>query len=106
MKRYIAEFLGTFALALAVALSLAGKFPVATPWSAAMTRGVCVYTVGGMSGTDGSRAMTIGLLTAGKIRIMDGAAYIVAEFAGAAVAKFAGGCLLGRRPPVTGVDNL
>ena len=31
MNKYFAEFLGTFALALAVGVSLAGKFPVPSP---------------------------------------------------------------------------
>ena len=106
MKKYLAEFLGTFALALAVALSLAGKFPVPTPALAAITLGVCVYTFGAISGTHINPAITIGLLTVGRIKIVDAAAYIVAQFAGAAVAKFAAGCLLGSHPPVTAVDNL
>src|SRR5260370_25844842 len=96
----------TFALALGVALSLAGKFPVATPVIAAITLGVCVYTFGGISGTHINPAITIGLLTAGKIKIMDAAAYIVAQFAGAAVAKYAAFCLLGSHPAVTVVDNV
>src|SRR5260370_23450936 len=37
---------------------------------------------------------------------MDAAAYIVAQFAGAAVAKYAACCLLGSHPGVTVVDNV
>src|SRR5262245_52072769 len=101
MKKYIAEFLGTFALALAVVLSLAGKFPLPTPVMAALTLGVCVYTFGAISGTQINPAITIGLLAAGKINIKDTVAYIVAQFAGAVLAKYAAGLLSGSHPPVT-----
>src|SRR5260370_3379844 len=37
---------------------------------------------------------------------MDAAAYIVAQFAGAAVAKYAAFCLLGSHPAVAVVDNV
>jgi glycerol uptake facilitator-like aquaporin len=105
MKKYIAEFLGTFALALAVALSLAGKFPVPTPVIVAITLGVCVYTFGGISGTHINPAITIGLLAIGKINVKDGAAYIIAQFAGAVLARYVAGLLLGNHPPVTVVDS-
>src|SRR5262249_59747933 len=88
MKRYVAEFLGTFALALAVALSLAGKFPVPTPVTAALTLGVCVYTFGGISGTHINPAITIGLLSIGKINVKDAAFYLGAQFAGGGAAMF------------------
>jgi len=106
MKKYLAEFLGTFALALAVALSLAGKFPVPTPVIAGLALGVCVYTFGAISGTHINPAITIGLLAIGKIGIKDAAAYIVAQFAGGGLALYVSGVILGSHPPVTAVDNL
>jgi len=106
MKKYLAEFLGTFALALAVALSLAGKFPVPTPVIAGLALGVCVYTFGAISGTHINPAITIGLLAIGKIGIKDAAAYIVAQFAGGGLALCVSGVILGSHPPVTAVDNL
>src|SRR5713226_5404240 len=105
MKKYLAEFLGTFALALAVALSLAGKFPVPTPVVAGLALGVCVYTFGAISGTHINPAITIGLLAIGKIKIKDAAAYVVAQFAGGGLAMYVSGVILGSHPPVTVVDS-
>jgi glycerol uptake facilitator-like aquaporin len=105
MNKYIAEFLGTFALALAVGLTLGGKFPVPTPVTAALTLGVCVYTFGGISGTHINPAITAALLAIGKINIKDAVAYWVAQFAGGGLAMFVSGAMLGSRPAVTAVDS-
>jgi aquaporin Z len=86
MNKYIAELLGTFVLALAVGLSLAGKFPVPTPVVAGLTLMTCVYTLGAISGTHINPAITIGLLSIGKISVKDAVGYLVAQFAGAGLA--------------------
>ncbi len=86
MKKYLAELLGTFALTLAVALSLAGSFPVPTPVIAALTLGLFVYTIGHTSGAHINPAVTIGLLLIKKIDLKDSIMYLIAQFAGAALA--------------------
>jgi glycerol uptake facilitator-like aquaporin len=86
MKRYLAELVGTFLLTFAVSISLASKFPVPTPIVAALTLGVCVYVFGGISGTHINPAITIGILTVGRISLRDAGAYILAQFAGAGLA--------------------
>jgi aquaporin Z len=86
MNKYIAELLGTFVLALAVGLSLAGKFPVPTPVVAGLTLMICVYTLGAISGAHINPAITIGLLSIGKISVKDAVGYLVAQFAGAGLA--------------------
>lgn len=86
MRKYLAEFIGTFALAFAVSMSLAGNFPVPTPVLAALTLGLFVYTMGHVSGTHINPAITIGLLSINKIKLMDAVYYIIAQFAGAALA--------------------
>lgn len=96
MRKYLAEFIGTFALAFAVSMSLAGSFPVPTPVLAALTLGLFVYTVGHISGTHINPAITIGLLSINKIKLMDALYYIVAQFAGAALAFFLSGQLVAR----------
>lgn len=106
MNRYVAEFLGTFALALAVALSLAGKFPVPTPVIAALTLGVSVYTLGEISGTHINPAITLALLSIGKIDIRNAMFYLAAQFAGGAAAMYVSQMMLGTRPPVTVVDGM
>lgn len=86
MRKYIAEFLGTFTLALVVVLSLAIDSPVATPVLAALTLGLFVYTVGHVSGTHINPAVTVGLFTLGKIRPAEAAGYVAAQFLAAAAA--------------------
>jgi|SoiMethySBSTD1v2_1073268.scaffolds.fasta_scaffold1259937_1 glycerol uptake facilitator-like aquaporin len=105
MNRYVAEFLGTFALALAVSLSLAGKFPVPTPVIAALALGVCVYTLGDISGTHINPAITLALASIGKIDIRNALFYLAAQFAGGATAMFVSQLMLGTRPAVTAVDS-
>lgn len=86
MKTYITEAIGTFALTLVVALSLAGSFPISTPALAALTLGLFVYSVGHISGTHINPAVTLGLLSLRKIPTKQAVGYILAQFAGAAVA--------------------
>ena len=88
MKKYIAEALGTMALTLAVALSLASKFPVATPVLAAVVLGLFVYSIGHISGMQVNPAVTIGLWSIKKIKTNDAVYYILAQCIGAGVASF------------------
>ena len=86
MKKYIAETLGTFALALVVALSVSSHFPIVTPVLAALTLGLFVYSLGHISGTHINPAVTIGAWSIQKIGNKDAALYIVSQFVGAALA--------------------
>ncbi len=104
MRKYLAEFIGTFALAFAVSMSLAGSFPVPTPVLAALTLGLFVYTMGHVSGTHINPAITIGLLSINKIKWMDAVYYIIAQFAGAGLALFLSGQLVARAT-LTVVDS-
>jgi glycerol uptake facilitator protein len=88
MKKYIAEGLGTFALALIVGLSIAGHFGVVTPVLAALTLGLFVYSIGNISGTHINPAVTIGLWSIKKITTNEAVYYIIAQFIGAGVAFF------------------
>jgi len=65
---------------------LAGKFPVPTPVVAGLALMTCVYTMGAISGTHINPAITIGLLSIGKIGVKDAVGYVVAQFAGAGLA--------------------
>jgi aquaporin Z len=104
-NKYIAEFVGTFALALAVGVSLGNKIPVPTPVIAALTLGVCVYTFGAISGTHINPAITIGLASIGKISGKDAIFYLAAQIAGGALALLMHGVILGVYPPVNVVDT-
>lgn len=106
MNKYAAELLGTFILALTVSISisLGAKSPFPTPIMAGIALGVCVYTLGAISGTHINPAITIGLATIGKISPKDAGIYVVAQFAGGGLA-----CLVARFliPPgaVTATDS-
>ncbi len=86
---FVAELLGTFALAFAVRLSIIHTLPVAvTPLVAAMTLGLFVYTIGPVSGCHINPAITLGLLSVGKLRLRDAMLYVFAQLIGACVALF------------------
>ncbi len=95
-QRYLAEALGTFTLTFVVWLSVAFSMPFPTPVMAALTLGLFVYTVGGLSGTHINPAVTIAMLSIERIKLLDAFFYIVAQFAGAALAMLLGGALSGQ----------
>jgi glycerol uptake facilitator-like aquaporin len=86
MKKYIAELLGTFTLALVVGLSLKIAFPVATPILAGLVLLLFVYSIGHISGTHINPAVTIGAWSIGKITASDALMYIIAQIIGAGLA--------------------
>ncbi len=88
MKKYIAEALGTFALTLVVALSVAGKFPVSTPVLAGLVVALFVYSIGHVSGAHLNPAVTLGLWSIKKIKTADALNYIGSQFVGACLALF------------------
>jgi glycerol uptake facilitator-like aquaporin len=85
-NRYIAEAFGTFVLAFTVGLSIATSSVVPTPVVAALTLGILVYCIGGISGAHINPAVTIGLWSIRKIDWMEALLYIVFQFLGAALA--------------------
>ena len=96
MNKYLAEFTGTFLLTLAVSVCLATKFPVPTAVVAALTLGVSVYVFGAISGTHINPAITLGILSVGRISPKDAALYIVSQLAGASLAIVISGGLVTR----------
>ncbi|MES3005979.1 MAG: aquaporin [Patescibacteria group bacterium] len=87
IKPFIVEFFGTFALSLIVMLSvMAAQFPISTPFLAAFTLGLFVYTVGHIGGVHLNPAVTIAILSIRKIHWRTAVFYIISQFAGAALA--------------------
>jgi aquaporin Z len=92
MKKYAAEFIGTFSLVLfgcgtaaisgpaAVGLSGAGLLGIAIAFGFAVV--AMAYAIGGISGCHINPAVTIGVLTAGKMKVKDAIGYIVAQCLG------------------------
>lgn len=102
---YAAELLGTFLLAFMVHLSIGAGSPVPTAVIAGLTLGLIVYMLGPISGAHVNPAVTVGLLSVGKISLQDAACYVAAQFLGAALALIAGGALLGHGLSVVAVDS-
>ncbi len=83
----IAEFIGTFGLALAILASVNGYLdPVPTAVVAGATLGLFVLTIGKISGCHINPAVTLGLLSVKKIDLSNALAYIAAQVAGALTA--------------------
>ena len=97
MKKYVAEFIGTFSLVFfgcgsAVIAGITGSGPsgigllgISVAFGFALV--AMVYAIGGISGCHINPAVTIGFLTAGKIEVKDAIGYMVAQFLGAIVAS-------------------
>lgn len=86
LPKYLAELIGTFALALVVSFSLAGVSVLSTALLAALTLGLFVYTVGHLSGAHLNPAITLGALSIKKIGLQDAVGYWIAQFLGAYLA--------------------
>lgn len=86
MKKYIAEFIGTFGLTLAVIGSIVVEGTLETVLIAGITLALFVATIGKISGAHINPAVTLGALSLKKIKVNDAVLYIFAQFAGAALA--------------------
>lgn len=83
----LAELLGTFFLALA-ALTVAAPL---TPFAVGLTLLVFVYAVGSLSGSHLNPAVTVGLVVSRRFPFAHGLLYIVAQVAGALLARLVAG---------------
>jgi glycerol uptake facilitator-like aquaporin len=86
VKPLVAEIIGTFLLTLAVSLSLLVDLGVPTPIVAALTVGLCVYTLGPVSGAHFNPAVTVGLLCIRAITLSRAVMYIVVQVLAAVLA--------------------
>jgi aquaporin Z len=90
MKKYVAELIGTFALVFigcgsaVIAGSHIGFAGIAFAFG--LTVLAMVYAIGPISGCHINPAITVGMLTAGKISAKDTVGYIVAQCIGAIIA--------------------
>jgi glycerol uptake facilitator-like aquaporin len=105
LKKYIAELVGTFVLAFAVALSLGGTLALPTPLIAGVALGLMVYVIGSISGAHINPAITAGLWSIKKISSKDAAWYIVFQFVGATFALWLSQAIV-TMPTLTVLNNL
>jgi aquaporin Z len=85
MRRYVAEFIGTFFLVLTVGCTVLGKVPLA-PLAIGCSLMVMVYAAGHISGGHLNPAVTLAVLVRGRIEPVDAAAYWAAQAAGGLLA--------------------
>jgi len=104
VKKYVAEFIGTFVLVfvacgVAAALGCKGAEPNAAYFMTALTFGLVIvamaYSIGNISGCHINPAVSIGMLASGRMSIKDFIGYVIAQFAGAIVGGGALCMLLG-----------
>ncbi|MBQ2944299.1 MAG: aquaporin [Ruminococcus sp.] len=104
MKKYIAEFIGTFVLVLfacgtAAALGCSTTSPDTAYIMTALAFGLVIvgmaYSVGNVSGCHINPAVSIAMLVDGRLSFKDFIGYIVAQFAGAIAGAATLGALLG-----------
>lgn len=105
LHKYFAEFIGTLIFTFLVWISVAGGGVFATPIVAALTLGLLVYLLGGVSGAHLNPAITLGLLSVNKIKLRDAAYYIACQLLGAMVAMMLGTTLYGKTVFVGHVDT-
>ena len=103
-KKYIAEFVGTFALSFVVlsAVAFKGSLPMAVPLIAGLTLGLFVYSIGAISGCHINPSVTLAQLSVKKISLKDAVGYIVAQFAGALAALYVAKMFAVASPMVAG----
>jgi glycerol uptake facilitator-like aquaporin len=87
MKKYVAEFIGTATLTLAVLTSITVTDSVLiTPILAALVLGLFVYSIGSVSGCHINPAVTAGLWSIGKIKTKEATLYVISQCLGAIAA--------------------
>ncbi len=106
VKKYLAEALGTFALALIVCLSLKASLPLTTPVLAGLTLGLFAYSTGHISGAHLNPAVTFGAWVIGKIKYPDAISYWVAQFIGAGLAMWLVNSVVGTLPQLNATNTL
>lgn len=98
MKQLLAEFLGTFTLvfvgAFAVVNASAGGVVVPALAHGLVLVGL-IFTFGHLSGAQFNPAVTLGLLIGGKMKPVDSAMYMLAQFSGGILAAFTLVALIG-----------
>src|ERR1044072_5544360 len=87
MKKYIAEFIGTFFLVLTIGCTvIGGGLGVIPPLAIGAALMVMIYAGGHISGAHYNPAVTLAVLIRGKVNVADVVPYILAQLAGAALA--------------------
>jgi len=88
MKKYLAEFIGTFFLILTIGLTVNSVTAIMAPVAIGCILIVMIYACGHISGAHFNPAVTLAILIRKKIGISDAIPYILFQLAGAAAASY------------------
>lgn len=87
MKKYIAEFIGTFFLVLTIGCTvIGGASGVIAPLAIGAALMVMIFAGGHISGAHYNPAVTLGVLIRGRLNVADAVPYILAQLAAATAA--------------------
>ena len=113
LKKYIAEFIGTFVLVLVACgvavVSECGKDAASVLMTALAFGGVIVamaYSIGNVSGCHINPAVSVAVLINGGMKIKDFIGYVIAQFAGATAGAAVLGALLPTKFANLGANNV
>ena len=106
MRKYIAEFIGTFFLVLTVGATVlpgpaAARVPPLPRWPSVLRLMIMVYAGGHISGGHFNPAVTLAVFTRGKLDVKEVFPYWIAQFLAAMTAAMAAMFVIGqnRRSP-------
>jgi aquaporin Z len=105
MRKYIAEFIGTFFLVFTVGATVLGGSPLA-PLAIGASLMVMVYAGGHISGGHFNPAVTLAVFTRGKLDVKEVFPYWIAQFLAAAVAAFAAMFVIGKSVPPLDIKSI
>src|ERR671935_1154559 len=91
LKAGMAELVGTFFLTLAAMIA-------GTPYAVGLTLAAFVYAIGNISGCNINPGVTVGLMAGRRLPIVQGILYLVAQVAGALLAREVAVLAVGRLP--------
>jgi aquaporin Z len=94
VRRYLTEFIGTFFLVLTVGCTVLGKVPLA-PLAIGSALMIMVYAGGHISGGHYNPAVTLAVLTRGRITLRDAVGYWIVQILGGILAALTAGLLVG-----------
>jgi aquaporin Z len=100
-RKYLAEFIGTFFLALTVCMITFSKVSAdLQPFAIGATLMALIYSIGHISGAQFNPVVSVALYLRGKINAKDLAFYMASQVLGGIVAAFTVQLLLSGKPPI------
>jgi aquaporin Z len=101
IRKYLAEFIGTFFLVLTVCMTTFSKVSAdLQPLAIGATLLALIYSLGHISAAQFNPAVSVAFYLRGKINVRDLGFYVVAQILGAIVAAFTVQVLVSGKPPV------